>query len=165
MKETKLNDWIQIAASLGVIVGLILVAYEIRTSNRLGIDQANAESIEKFGSMYEHFSSVDAAGLLVRAHEGGELTRVEIYRFDNLINLFLSTIYYEWTIEKTGTVSFEGGFETFYTPSIKWYLDSAPARRKWELDRSEWETPFANINMLSENKRRPFLWMTIHCKF
>ena len=82
MKETKLNDWIQIAASLGVIVGLILVAYEIRTSNRLGIDQANAESIEKFGSMYEHFSSVDAASLLVRAHEGGELTRVEIYRFE-----------------------------------------------------------------------------------
>ena len=145
MNETKLNNWIQIAATLGVIIGLILVAYEIRTSNRIGLDQANAESTDRFSALYEHLSSGDAAELLVRAHGGEELTRAEMYRLDNLYNLIITTLFHDWTTEQSGTISFEGGFEKFYSSSIQWYLDSAPARRKWDMDRGEWETQFANI--------------------
>ena len=145
MNKTKLNDWMQLAASLGVIIGLVMVASEIRTSNRIGLDQANAESTDRFSTLYQHLSSADAAELLARAHEGEELTRAEMYRLDSLLNLIVVTLFHDWTTEQSGTVSFEGGFEAFYTPSIQWFFDSAPARRKWELDRGAWETPFANI--------------------
>lgn len=53
MDSSKLNDWVQIAATIGVIAGLILVAYEIRVSNRLGFEQANADRMERWNSLSE----------------------------------------------------------------------------------------------------------------
>ena len=39
MNASKLSDWLQMTAAIGVIAGLMLVAYEIRVSNRIGLDQ------------------------------------------------------------------------------------------------------------------------------
>ena len=33
MQTSKLNEWLQVAASVGVIIGLLVVAYEVRQSN------------------------------------------------------------------------------------------------------------------------------------
>ena len=74
MNISKLNDWIQITAAAGVVVGLFLVAYEIGDSNRIGIEQANAENLTRIGEVYAVFSSVDGSDLFVRALEG-ELAR------------------------------------------------------------------------------------------
>jgi len=40
MQNSKVNEWLQIIASLGVILSLLIVAYEIRESNRIATAEA-----------------------------------------------------------------------------------------------------------------------------
>jgi hypothetical protein len=69
MNSTRLNEWLQIAAGVGVIVGLVLVAYEIRISNRVGVEQANAVVVEKWDKVSELALQPGVAEFFVRAHE------------------------------------------------------------------------------------------------
>ena len=145
MENSKLNDWAQTAAAIGVFIGLALVAYEIRVSNRIGIDQANAESLNKFGEVFVQLSSIDGADLFVRAHEGDELSRQEMVRLDNMLNTQITALFYDWTLVQGGTIAFEGGFAHYYTAAIQWYLGSPVGRRKWETDRGGWDSSFATV--------------------
>ena len=101
MNSSKLNDWVQIAATMGVVIGLVLVTYELRISNRLGFEQAEAASVENFRVISEISLETDASELFVRAYEGDELSRVESVRFNELLNSFLGALYYEWIITET----------------------------------------------------------------
>jgi hypothetical protein len=116
MDSGKLNDWVQIAATIGVIVGLILVAYEIRVSNRLGFEQANAERMDKWSSLSEVALSSDVTELHIRAMEGDELSRVELLKLHHFESIVLQTLFYEWTLAETGTVDLPGGFGSRVRP-------------------------------------------------
>ena len=144
MKTSKLNEWFQIAAALGVIAGLVLVAYELRISNRLGFEQAEAASIENYRVISELTLSTDAAELFVRAYEGDEFTRVDAVKFNELLNAYLGALYYEWVITETGTLAYPGGFGAFVQGSIQYYLGSDAARRQWDVDRAAWTPAFAS---------------------
>jgi len=146
-------------AAIGVIAGLFLVSYEIRVSNRIGIDQANADSMSRYGEVAALHSTSDAADLFVRAQEGEELSRKEMVRLDNMLNAWIGAVFYDWTLVKAGTISLEGGFADSYGPAIQWYLGSPIGRRKWETDRGDWETAFADIieNVLAAPMQRNVL--------
>jgi len=83
MQTSKLNDRLQLLASVGVLAGLLLVAYEIRRNNTL----AEAESIRMmtegwdrvFISQYE----TDISELITKSREEPDnLTVTEIERLD-----------------------------------------------------------------------------------
>ena len=40
MKANEINDWLQVAASVGVVIGLVLVALEVRENSRVATEQA-----------------------------------------------------------------------------------------------------------------------------
>jgi hypothetical protein len=61
-RESRISDWIQIAASLSVLVGLILVAIEIRESNRV----ATSESVGAISQSWIDISLVGAESDLSR---------------------------------------------------------------------------------------------------
>ena len=143
MKTNRLNEWFQIAAAIGVIAGLVLVAYELRISNRLGYEQAEAASIDNFRLITELTLSTDAAELFVRAYEGDQLTRVEAVKFNELLNAYLGALYYEWVITETGTLAYSGGFGAFYQRTIQYYLGSEAAHRQWDVDRVSCDPAFA----------------------
>jgi hypothetical protein len=143
--STKLNDWMQIAAAAGVVAGLVLVAYEIRVSNRIGLEQASAQILSNYGAVDEIFSTHDAADLFVRANEGDELSRKEMVRLGSMLNTYIGALFYNWTLSNTGTVTVEGDFADYYTPTIQFYLGNEVGRRKWELDKGDWDTAFAEI--------------------
>jgi len=145
MSATKINDWLQMTAAIGVIAGLFLVSYEIRVSNRIGIEQANADSLSRYGEVAALHSTSDAADLFVRAHEGEELSRKEMVRLDNMLNAYLGAVFYDWTLVEAGTITLDGEFADFYGPAIQWYLGSPTGRRKWKTDRGDWNTAFADI--------------------
>ena len=42
MKAKQINDWLQFAASIGVVVGLVFVALEVRESGRAATEQGIA---------------------------------------------------------------------------------------------------------------------------
>jgi len=133
MNASKLNDWLQTTAAAGVILGLILVAYEIRVSNRIGLDQANSESLSRYLEAIALASTAEAADLFIRAHEGDVLSRQEMLRLDEMLNAYIGSMYYDWTLSQSGTLSFEQGFAEFYTPAIQWYLSSELGRRSGTL--------------------------------
>ena len=144
MNSSRFNEWVQTVAAVGVIVGLLLVTYEIRVSNRIGIDQAYAESLSRYSEVSALFSTVDAADLFVRAQEGEELSRKEMARLDHLLNAEINALFYDWTLVAGGTLSIGSEFKDFYGPAIQWYLGSDIGRRKWEIDRKDWDAAFAD---------------------
>jgi len=145
MNSSKLNDWLQIGASVGLMLGLVMVAYEIRISNRLGVEQAAADRMGKWTTLSEVAISTNASDLFVRAHEGDKLTRAETRKLANLTSVFLNTIFYDWTLTQTGTLTFPGGFESFYRSTIQSYVGHEHGRRHWETIRGAWRAPFSEI--------------------
>ena len=55
MKSSRLNEWLQILASLGVLIGLVVVAYEIKQNTQT----AQAEFYRESYSMWMHVSTVE----------------------------------------------------------------------------------------------------------
>jgi hypothetical protein len=159
MNASKLSDWLQMTAAVGVVAGLILVAYEIRVSNRIGLDQANAESANQWSAADAVYSTAEAADLFIRANEGDVLSRQEMLRLDGMLNARLSAVYYDWTLYESGTLAIDGGFADFYAATIQWYLGSEIGRRKWTTDSGAWNAKFAAIvdSALAASKQRNVL--------
>lgn len=103
MNTTKLSEWLNIAAAAGVIVSLLLVAYEIRLSNRIGLEQASAARWDRWDLVQEMGSSPHIADVIVRAHEGDTLTRAEAFMLNNYVDQYFSAISYEVELMETGT--------------------------------------------------------------
>ena len=55
MKSSRLNEWLQILASLGVLIGLFVVAYEIKQNTEI----ARAEYYRETYNMWMHVSTVE----------------------------------------------------------------------------------------------------------
>ena len=78
MQSSKLNDRLQILASVGVLVGLVIVAYEIRETNRIAFDQMVYESTASFMTWELIQTNPDVARVIIKAREDEEpLSRVE----------------------------------------------------------------------------------------
>lgn len=83
MKDKGTTDWISVVTNLGVMVGLLLVAYEVRQATK----QAGADASQIFTSTASESRaslalSSELAEIVVTANESGikTLTPVEIFR-------------------------------------------------------------------------------------
>ena len=92
-RESRISDWLQIAASLGVIVGLLLVVVEIRESNKY----ATSESIGALNDAWMDYYLVGAesvvTGILQKSYEDPHNLSTEdimrlIHWYDSVINLY-----------------------------------------------------------------------------
>ena len=159
MNASKLSDWLQMTAAVGVVAGLLLVAYEIRVSNRIGLDQANAESANRWSAADAVYSNAEAADLFIRANQGDVLSRQEMLRLDGMLSAWLSAVYYDWALYESGTFAFDGELPDSYAASIQWVLGSEVGRRKWTTDSGDWNAKFAAIvdSALAASKQRNVL--------
>ncbi len=81
MQESKLNDYLQLAASIGVIIGLILVMYEIRETNKIAENQAAIEMNSLYSEWTKTMMDEDMAELWLKSIDRPEeLTRVDLIR-------------------------------------------------------------------------------------
>lgn len=145
MDTAKLNDWLQIAAAVGVITGLVLVAYELRLSNRIAWEQASADALERWDRVNEFMLVPGTAELMLRAHKGEELSQEETVKLNAFADVALSTILHEYRIYKTGTLDLPQGFESAYNGVIQFYLGDQYGRRRWEVVRFSWQPEFVQI--------------------
>jgi len=136
MNTAKLNDWLQIAAAVGIIAGLILVAYEIRISNRIGIEQGNAAAIERWAANGEIVLTSNVSELFVRAYESEELSRAEAVQLNALSGSFLNALEYDMLLIETKTWEASSGTGGMYRNAIQFFLGSEHARRRWEVNRN-----------------------------
>ena len=93
MDTKRLNNWLTLAANLGVIAGIVFLAFEIRQSNRIAL-VANETEIRKSYSEFakEVFANRDSAELLARAaNPGAEFDDVEMEMLSAHVFTLLNT--------------------------------------------------------------------------
>jgi hypothetical protein len=81
MKKSELNDYLQLAASIGVIIGLVLVGYEIRETNRIAENQAAIDMNSLYGQWTTILTDKDMAELWVKSLQNpDDLSLVDLTR-------------------------------------------------------------------------------------
>ncbi len=81
MKQSNMNDNLQLAASVGVIIGLILVMYEIRETNKIAENQAAIEMNSLYSEWTKAMMDESMAELWLKSFDSPEeLTRVDLIR-------------------------------------------------------------------------------------
>lgn len=84
MKKLDLGRTVSIIANIGVIAGIVFLAFEIRQNNDLLASQSRANLFEMRAAMQRDFF-LDAGGiadLIYREQEGEELSDVELRRLE-----------------------------------------------------------------------------------
>ena len=93
MKLKKLNAWMTLAANLGVIAGIVFLAFEIRQNNELLAVEARAVGEEnRMRDELLILENADLRDVLIRANRGEELTAEELL----LLRVFQSTVMNGW---------------------------------------------------------------------
>ena len=102
MESSRLADWLQIVALVGVIAGLIAVVYELR-QNR---DIARTEHLREISDLWMQVGALEIdseiGGIVIRAVEDPEsLTPQEVFKFETWLMLHLQIfVYQEGAIEE-----------------------------------------------------------------
>jgi len=142
MRTTNLNDGLQFFASVGVLAGLILVAYEIRQNNNLA--EANAVHAMLVGwqqiaiSEYE----TDIANLYAKSIEEPEnLTLAEIGKMSAWLTVVMNQYMLSFAMYDRGLGYNSGGVD--YNPedelagAFEYYFGSRFGRA-WYLENRDW---------------------------
>jgi len=89
MKLDKVNEWLTLTANLGVLVGILFLAVEIRQNTEMLETQINqsraAQAMTEAQSIY---NSDHLPALLVRVRSGADLTSEEAVRYRSLFRAF-----------------------------------------------------------------------------
>ena len=91
MDTNRLNNWLTLAANLGVIAGIVFLAFEIRQSNRIALVANETEIRKSYADQNESiFTNKESAELLARAadadaeFDGTELEMLSAYVYTAL---------------------------------------------------------------------------------
>ena len=92
MKTSEINDWLGVITNIGVIAGLILVAYEIRQNNVALDRDARNFQVEVLDGLrdgwqnweYAIIENRDVADIWMRGNAGQELDPLETFRYEQL---------------------------------------------------------------------------------
>ena len=133
MKTQKLYDWLNIGASVGVLVGLLLVFVEIRQTNEIARAEARVSALTGWEELKRLEIESDISEIFVKSIENpNELTTSEILRLDAY---FVSII----TIQQKYIALYDAGLhwdptETF-EDDVEWLFDGPFARAWFEVNK------------------------------
>jgi hypothetical protein len=115
MDTNKANQWLSLAANLGVLLGIVFLSLEIRQSNRIAIATTELSVRDSFSAHNESiYSNPDLLDVMVAAESSdAEFTK----RQEQLIYAFIYRLINTWTATE---VAFNNGMVPQYTfDSIK----------------------------------------------
>jgi len=69
MKSKQLNDWLQVMASIGVVIGLMFVALELRENSRVATEQGISAMSGAYSNFLSRLDDPSARDIFVRAME------------------------------------------------------------------------------------------------
>ena len=82
MKKLSFSDWVQVVTSLSVLIGLMLVIYEIRQTHRLSQVQMVAENMAAFTQQQLSIAGENPATVMKKACHDEPLNQEELVVFD-----------------------------------------------------------------------------------
>ena len=156
--ESKISDWIQIVASVGVLIGLVFVALQIRESNRIATSDGATSISDQFTLLWISEYETDIHDVFVTSIESpADLSTAEIRKLSSwywanysiyqrwLNNYELGTARYTGLEDLAGSVGYLFGhrFGRAWFVENRQYMDSRIAEViANELENSpEWTVP------------------------
>jgi hypothetical protein len=158
LHDSKISDWLQIVASVGVLAGLVFVAFQIRESNRIATSEGATSISDQFTLLWISEYETDIHDLFVKSIENpSDLSTAEIRKLSSwywsnysiyqrwLNNYELGTARYTGLDELAASVNsyFGHKFGRAWFAQNRKYMDPRIAEViANELDASpEWTTP------------------------
>lgn len=134
MDSDRLNRWLYLGANVGVLVGLIFLALEIRQANRIAIAATEITVREGFGSLNETiYTNPETAALLAKARTAGaEFSDVE----REMLDAFTARLTNIWRgIEEAyGNEMVSRATFDMAIADMKWTIDTYPSMRSFFED-------------------------------
>ena len=137
MGTSRLNEWLQILTSLGVLAGIIFLALEIQQANRIAIATTEITVREAFGSSNESvYTNSETAALLAKARSAdAEFSDAERemldYFFSRMMNIW-GGIEEAYANEMVSRATFDLAID-----DMKWTIDAYPGMRSLFEGRGE----------------------------
>jgi hypothetical protein len=147
MKPSQLNEWLQILASFGVLVGLLVVAYEIKQNTEF----ARVNHYQSTYNMWMDFSSLeiesDIGDIFIRSIEDPEsLSPRDVYRLNAYYVTYLS-IHENTGIAMDFGLATAGPSDAIGELEAQYYFSSEFSRRWFERNKY-WLRPY-NVEVIS----------------
>jgi hypothetical protein len=142
MKSKQLNDWLQVMASIGVVIGLTFVALELRENSRIATEQGISAMSGAYSNFLSRLDDPSARDVLIRAmEETDELSLDESFQLASLYLELLNGAEADFVIGESrglsSDVSVTGGLSTTV------WLSNRHGRAFWEKTRVLYTPEFA----------------------
>jgi len=137
MKFDEINNWLTLAANIGVIAGIVFLAYELRQNNE-NLEAQARNTIKENRSLMNRAIAHDPAfaQILLKARSGGELTPVEQIQLDSWFRSNLAN--WEWDYEE-----FKRGRLDINLNSYKTFASAFPQiENLWDSTRASYSLSF-----------------------
>jgi hypothetical protein len=139
MQSSKLTEWLNLGASVGVLVGLFLVAYEVRQAGQYSFAQIRGDMLSHYSNLSMSSYSSDIMSVTIKAIEQPEqLTDEELAKAYEWLSAFMNVVH------KNAVYYYDFGWagdptDSFHTIG-KFNFNSAFARA-WFDSNKEWLHP------------------------
>jgi len=144
MKAKQLNDWLQVTASIGVVVGLMFVALELRENSRVATEQGISAMSGAYSNFLSRLDDPLAREILIRAmEETSEFSPEESLQLASLYLELLNGAEADFIIgESRGLAS---DIRVTNAVSTTLFLSNRHGRALWENSRTVYTPEFAAL--------------------
>lgn len=144
VKTKQINDWLQVVASVGVVVGLLLVALELRENSRVASEQGIVAMSAGYSNFLSRLDDPAACELMVRAmEESGEFSAVESLQLASLYLELVNAAESDFVIGESRGLSSDIMVTAAASTTI--WLSNRHGRAFWEAVRVVYMPEFAAL--------------------
>lgn len=144
MQSKQLNDWLQVLASTGVVIGLISVALELRENSRVAKEQGISAMSGAYSNFLSRLDDPSVRNVLIRAmEESGELSLEESMLLTSLYLALLNGAEADFVIGESRGLSSDVSVTNALSATI--FLSNRHGRAFWENARVVYMPEFAAL--------------------
>jgi hypothetical protein len=144
MKSKQLNDWLQVMASIGVVLGLMFVALELRENSKVATEQGISAMSGAYSNFLSRLDDPSARDILIRAmEETDEFSLKESLQLSSLYLELLNGAEADFVIGESRGLSSDISVTNALSTTI--FLSNRHGREFWENARAVYMPEFAAL--------------------
>jgi hypothetical protein len=144
MKSKQFSDWLQVMASIGVVVGLMFVALELRENSKVAKEQGISAMSGAYSNFLSRLDDPSAREILIRAlEETDEFSREESLHLMSLYLELLNGAEADFVIGESRGLSSDISVTNALSSTI--FLSNRHGRAFWENTRIIYTPEFAAL--------------------
>lgn len=144
MKSKQVNDWLQVTASIGVVIGLMFVALELRENSKIATEQGISAMSGAYSNFLSRLDDPSARDLLIRAmQETDEFSLEESLQLMSLYLELLNGAEADFVIGESRGLSADISVTNALSTTI--FLSNRHGRAFWENTRIVYIPEFAAL--------------------